>query len=238
MTDWRLVVPLLALTLMLPLLMLGATVVVAPVADAAAGGSTLLPVALLLCGFLPAGFCLVSASESFVGEKERNTLEALLATPMTDGELYLGKLVAAFIPPALSSAVAMATYLGLAALLAPGAEAAWGTLAVVVAAVMGKALVMTTAALLVSIRATTIRAANLLASFILAPMAVLVEVETLLLVWGYATALFALAPALFAVVALLACIGLTAFNRETILGREHRGLSLRRRERGAGLQKP
>jgi ABC-2 type transport system permease protein len=40
----------------------------------------------------------VIASDSFAGEKERKTIEALLATPLTDGELLLGKMLASFVP--------------------------------------------------------------------------------------------------------------------------------------------
>lgn len=40
----------------------------------------------------------VIAADSFAGEKERNTLEALLATPITDAELLLGKFLVSFIP--------------------------------------------------------------------------------------------------------------------------------------------
>ena len=38
------------------------------------------------------------AADSFAGEKERKTLEALLHTPTTDGELLLGKLLSAWLP--------------------------------------------------------------------------------------------------------------------------------------------
>ncbi len=38
------------------------------------------------------------AADSFAGEKERKTLEALLYTPTTDGELLLGKLLSAWLP--------------------------------------------------------------------------------------------------------------------------------------------
>lgn len=41
--------------------------------------------------------CII-ASEAFVGEKERKTLEPLLYTPATDSELFLGKISAAMIP--------------------------------------------------------------------------------------------------------------------------------------------
>lgn len=54
----------------------------------------------------------VIASYSFVGEKIEKSLEPLLATPTTDGELLLGKSLAAFVP-----CIAV-TYLG-AAISAP-----------------------------------------------------------------------------------------------------------------------
>ena len=61
---------------------------------------------VLLLGYIFAPFFLifplmfssVIASESFAGEKERKTLEALLYTPASDSELFLGKSLAAFIP--------------------------------------------------------------------------------------------------------------------------------------------
>jgi ABC-type Na+ efflux pump permease subunit len=43
----------------------------------------------------------VIGAESFVGEKERKTIEPLLYTPASDHELFLGKLVAAVIPALL-----------------------------------------------------------------------------------------------------------------------------------------
>jgi ABC-type Na+ efflux pump permease subunit len=46
------------------------------------------------------------ASYSVMGEKVEKTLEPLMATPLTDGEIILGKILSAFIPCIL------ATYLG------------------------------------------------------------------------------------------------------------------------------
>jgi ABC-2 type transport system permease protein len=43
----------------------------------------------------------VIGSDSFAGERERKTIEALLATPITDSELLLGKILVAFIPSML-----------------------------------------------------------------------------------------------------------------------------------------
>jgi ABC-type Na+ efflux pump permease subunit len=47
---------------------------------------------------LPLMMASVIAAESFVGEKERKTLEALVYTPATDLELFLGKVIAALVP--------------------------------------------------------------------------------------------------------------------------------------------
>ena len=46
----------------------------------------------------PLMFSTIVASESFAGERERKTIEALLYTPASDGELFLGKMLAAFVP--------------------------------------------------------------------------------------------------------------------------------------------
>jgi len=63
---------------------------------------------VILAASLPAGI----ASYTVVGEKIQKSLEPLLATPMTDGEILLGKIIASFVPPIAaiwaSSAVFMA----------------------------------------------------------------------------------------------------------------------------------
>jgi len=51
------------------------------------------------------------ASYSIVGEKVEKSLEPLLATPVTDGEILLGKSLAAFIPTILASYAAATIYM-------------------------------------------------------------------------------------------------------------------------------
>jgi ABC-type Na+ efflux pump permease subunit len=43
----------------------------------------------------------IIGAESFVGEKERKTLEALIYTPASDAELFLGKVMASLVPAVL-----------------------------------------------------------------------------------------------------------------------------------------
>ena len=57
---------------------------------------------------MPLMFASVVGADSFVGERERKTMEALLYTPATDMELFLGKVLAAVIP---AIALSWLTYL-------------------------------------------------------------------------------------------------------------------------------
>lgn len=52
----------------------------------------------------------VIASDSFAGEKERKTIEALLATPLTDSELLFGKMLVSFIPSMLVTFISFFVY--------------------------------------------------------------------------------------------------------------------------------
>ena len=71
--------------------------------DSAQSGIVLLLGYLFAPFFLimPLMFSTVIASESFAGERERKTIEALLYTPATDTELFLGKVLAALAPALL-----------------------------------------------------------------------------------------------------------------------------------------
>ena len=94
--DWRMVVPILILTLFFPLLMsVTAQLAMNWLAKYGAPliGTRMVPFLLMIVGFFPISFSLVIALETFVGEKERHSLEPLLAMPLSDSELYLGKML-------------------------------------------------------------------------------------------------------------------------------------------------
>ena len=59
---------------------------------------------------LPLMFSSIAGADSFVGERERKTLEALLYTPATDGELFLGKVIASVVPALLLTWVSFIVY--------------------------------------------------------------------------------------------------------------------------------
>ena len=62
----------------------------------------------------PLAFSSVVAAESFAGERERKTMEALLYTPATERELFLGKVLAGLIP---SLGISWLSFLGYALVL-------------------------------------------------------------------------------------------------------------------------
>ncbi len=229
--DWRMVIPLLVLTVAVPLLAVIAVLMAAGYLHDPSWAISLLPLGLLLCGFLPAGFSLVNASESFVGEKERNTLESILATPVTDAEIYLGKLAGALLLPLCSSALAIVTFAGCFVLGAPASVVAqlhgW-LLAAIVALVFLKALVLVTGAVLVSIHATSVRGANLLAAFILVPLGGAVNLEAFLIASHRPHLLLPIAALLAVVAALQIYAGFVTFHRETLLAPDPAAARLRR----------
>jgi ABC-2 type transport system permease protein len=59
---------------------------------------------------LPFMVASVIAADSFAGERERNTLEALLYSPISDGELFLAKTLVAWLPSLLATVIGFATY--------------------------------------------------------------------------------------------------------------------------------
>src|SRR5690349_6694997 len=110
LTDWRILVPIFILSFVLPeILIAGANFAVRFVGDPNTI-SRLVPFVMLLVGFIPASFSIITALESFVGERERNSLEALLAMPISDNQLYLGKLISSLLPPLLSAYMAMSVF--------------------------------------------------------------------------------------------------------------------------------
>jgi uncharacterized membrane protein SpoIIM required for sporulation len=228
--DWRIVSPIILLTLLFPWLMnwtaqlvidfvqqRGATIV----------GERLIPFLLMIVGFFPISFSLIVALETFVGEKERRSIEPLLAMPITDFELYLGKVLSATILPLLGSVLGISVYLtGLYGSIGytPSPE----LLVQIFVLNIISALVMVSGAVVVSSQTTSVRAANLLASFIIIPMALLIQAESVVMFWGDLDTLWIIALGLLIVMVILFRMGVKTFNREEILGREIDNLNLRR----------
>lgn len=226
--DWRIIFPIIILTVFFPGLMnFTAERAVAFVERYGAPiiADRLIPFLLLLVGFFPISVSLVIALESFVGEKERRSIEPLLSSPLSDWQIYLGKLLAALVPPLLTSYLGVGVYL-----IGVYSNVGWRPPAILLAQVLlltlVQALVMVSGAVVVSSQATSVRAANLLASFIIIPMALLIQGEAIIMFWARYSALWWVIIGQVFIAGLLVRTGIAHFNREELLGRELDTLNL------------
>ena len=227
--DWRILFPIFGLTVFFPFLMnftaqqilnfveeYGATII----------ADRLVPFLLMIVGFFPISVSLVIALESFVGEKERRSIEPLLNTPLENWQLYLGKLLAVVVPPLMASYLGMSVYLS--GLILKSIEIPpFPTLLQIFALTTVQAVMMVAAAVVISSQATSTRAANLLASFIIIPVALLIQGESIMMFWGTNDMLWWAVFGLFVLTILLVRVGLARFNREELLGRELDVLNVR-----------
>ncbi len=220
--DWRIIFPILGLTIFFPFLMNFTTAQVLQFVNrygASIVGERLVPFSMMIVGFFPISVSLVIALESFVGEKERGSIEPLFNTPLLDWQIYIGKLLSSIVPPLFASFFGMAVYcagLIINHVPLPGLHL---IIQIIVITII-QAIVMVAGAVVVSSQATSVRAANLLASFIIIPMALLIQGESIVMFWGDYLTLWWVVFGLFILAILLLRIGLAHFSREELLGRE------------------
>lgn len=227
--DWRILFPILMLTLFFPALMnftaeralrfvenFGAPVI----------GERLIPFLLMIVGFFPVSVSLVIALESFVGEKERHSIEPLLSSPLSDWQLYLGKLLAAVLTPLMASYLGIAVYM-----VGVYRKLGWLPDSVLLSQILlltsVQAVLMVSGAVVISSQTTSVRAANLLASFIIIPMALLIQGESIVMFWGRYYILWWAIAGLVVVTSLLVRAGVAHFSREELLGQELDSLNFR-----------
>ncbi|MGE5249901.1 MAG: stage II sporulation protein M [Bacteroidota bacterium] len=227
--DWRVLFPLAVLTLGFPFLMnvfAGGAVAFIRRYGADLVIDSLVPFSILIIGFFPNTISLVVALESFVGEKERGTIEPLLSLPLSDWQIYLGKFLVSAITPLISSYAAIGLYLAMVKQLSVRipAPAIIFQLFVLTAA---HAVLMVSGAMIVSVQSTSVKAANLLASFIIIPVAFLLQGESVLLFWGNGRVLWLAVVGVFILATLLIRLGIAHFQREYLLGHEIDVLNVR-----------
>jgi len=167
----------------------------------------------------------VIASDSFAGEKERKTIEALLATPISDSELLLGKALVSFVLAMTVTLVSFAIYSIVidffsfpvlkGRLLFP--NLAWTILILGVAPTV--ALTGIGLTIMISARAKGFREAQQISSILLLPV--------LMMIFGQISGVIVFGPivlgalaAIFALVDLIVFyVGVKLFRRERILSR-------------------
>jgi len=228
--DWRIVSPIVILTLIFPFIMdftsRWATNWVSRFTDPLLV-ERLNPFLLMVVGFFPISFSLIIALESFVGEKERNSIEPILSMPVSDLELYLGKLLSSLLLPLLASYLGISVFLISRLLTTPRWVPPVDLAILMYLLTTAEALVMVSGAVVVSSQTTSVRAANLLASFIIIPMALLIQAESVIMFYAEYSTLWWFVAALLVVNVILVRMGIRLFNREDILSRELDELNLK-----------
>jgi ABC-type transport system involved in multi-copper enzyme maturation permease subunit len=216
--ESRLIAAMVALTLAIPI---GAAVGVRGLAYF--GGGTAVVNSLSLVGaffvvFIPASFSLVLALESFVGERERATLEVLLSTPLLESEIYAGKVAAVL---SVSLALCYGGLLVYCAATFPGlGYFPLGILVALALSTICQVAAMVAGAVIISLNARTMRAANVMASFIILPMSVVLQIEAALILVGRSEFLFGFALLMIVIAVILVRMGFKGFSREALLARE------------------
>ncbi len=227
--DWRIVVPMFLLVTLFPFIADDTTRQAVNFMNRFGGNlilDNLIPFVVLVIGFFPLSFTLVVALESFVGEKERGTIEPLLSSPIEDRHLYLGKLLVGITTPLVFSFISIGIYLILVSRRDVAFPSAY-MLTLISLLTFAHAVLMVSAAIVISVQATTIRAANLLASFVVVPVAFLLQGETILIFWGNEDVLWYAIVGVTLLASLLVRLGLSHFRREYLLGREIDSINLK-----------
>jgi ABC-2 type transport system permease protein len=168
--------------------------------------------------YIPLGI----ASYSIVGEKVEKSLEPLLATPLTDGEILLGKAIAALLP------TLVAMYAG-ATVFMVGVDAVtfgelgynyfpnW-TFGVLLLVLVPVAVVMSVLySIIVSSRVNDVRSANSFGIFIFLPFLAIYLASEIGIISLDITGLLIIAGILFAIDIALYFVSTAAFQREEIL---------------------
>jgi ABC-type Na+ efflux pump permease subunit len=189
--DKRLSIPFFILSLGFPIffqfMLFGVTMVAAPASGAAhvkaVNGiiAKIFPTFLLMIAVCTMAFSLGMAVESFVGEKERKTLEPLLAAPISDVQLFVSKCLAATAPPVVMCYLSCALFVGLSAWRLGRAGIAIpltgeNVLFLAVFAPLA-ALLMCSAAAVVSAWASSVKSASQIAGFAIVFFILLVQVR-------------------------------------------------------------
>jgi len=176
---------------------------------------------LMFVVLVPVSGSMSLAAYSVIGEKQARTLEPLLATPATTGEILLAKVLAAFVPALALEAVAAAIYLGGVAVFAqPGVFGALATLQTALTLlVLGPlaTLIGLQIVVIASSRVRDPRTAQQFGTLIVLPLVAVLVAQGAGVFWLTVPMTVIAAVVLVIVWVLLVLFGIAIFEREQIL---------------------
>jgi ABC-2 type transport system permease protein len=162
------------------------------------------------------------ASYSIVGEKVEKSLEPLLSTPLTDGEILLGKAVSAVIPTLVAMYAAAAVFMIGIDVVTFGTLGYYyfpnWNIAILLLVLIPVAIVMSVLfSVIVSSRVNDVRSANSFGIFILFPLLAVYLLSETRIIALEVNGLVIISGILLAVDVALFFVGIKTFRREEIL---------------------
>jgi ABC-2 type transport system permease protein len=173
---------------------------------------------VIAAGVLPSAI----AAYSIVGEKTEKSLEPLLATPTTDGEILLGKGIAAFLPPIVATyacsvlymvLIDYLTYSKIGYLYYPN----WSIGIILLLVVPLAEILSIELSVIVSSRASDVRAANQIGGLMFIPFMIIYLASEIGLLTLNDTNLLIISGAILLVDIALFYFSIATFRREEIL---------------------
>lgn len=173
---------------------------------------------------LPVMFASVLAADSFAGEKERKTIEALVYSPVADRDLVLGKMLAAWLPAVVVGTGAFVVYCLVANLAAWPVMGrlflpTWLWLVLVVWVMPAAAACALGATVMVSARANTFQDAYQIGGMVVLPLIAMVIAQATGVIYLSVWWMVGLGAVLWTVAALLVRLGGSRFQRAEIMAR-------------------
>ena len=165
----------------------------------------------------------VISADSFAGEKERKTTEALLATPLTDSELFIGKVLVAFLPSMAVTIFSFAVYSGITDFVFLGTgkmplpNLSWIMMIFMLAPALS--LMGIGISVLVSSKVKGFREAQQVSALTVIPVLALMFSQISGLLFLGPSLIILLSLAVFAAAVIILRIGIGIFNRESLLER-------------------
>ncbi len=168
------------------------------------------------------GLPMAIASYSIVGEKLEKSLEPLLATPITDSELLLGKSIAAFLPPMIAIWVGSIVFMTMMDLFTHGTLnylyfPNWSIGIILLLVGPLSALLSIEANVIISSRVNDVRTAQMLGLLVILPFAAIYVASEVGALTLNTTNLFIISGVVLVIAVALFFISTRTFRREEIL---------------------
>lgn len=173
---------------------------------------------------MPLMIASIIGADSLVGEKERKTLEALLYTPATDRELYLAKVLSAFLPSVLIAWVSFGVYAVVVNVAGmPVMGRVWFPLphwwALIVWVAPAVAALGMSAIVMVSSRVSTFMAAQQVSGLLVLPIVLLVIGQLSGVIYFGVELVLLLGAIIWVIDAVLLWLGVKQFSRSALMAR-------------------